>query len=710
MSLLLLFNQGTVPENLGDITATADASATVGGLATAPISTLVDDFSVDTIGTRWTENDQTGTDVTISGGNLTILAKTYYPRIDSTSYYRLTDSSIILDVFSSPTYVSSNSFEISLRLTDPEGANLGLVIGGSPGPWVLLRVNPTGVSSTDFGGVNAPVGMRFFRITESGGTLTTDYSADGVTWIQHYQMATPFPVDAVQVQLAGGHWNATDSDVSVSFGGINVLPQTISGLLTASAQAHAGTTTALIRSGALAATGTATGAVSGSQAYLRNLTATASTTGSIAPAVATTAALPATASATGTVGLVVTRNTAITSAASASAALAPQIGWMGAFAATGAAATTMSVQLTRNAALTSSGSATTTVATQLARLGVWTAAGAAATSLTALVTPTSALSAGTNASAALSPQFGLFGGWVAGGVASIVDNAQITNTGALTSVTSGSAVISGLRTTSSPLAFTSVASVSNTGVVAGNVSIFATSAATTSLAALFSQPGALTASSVAANVLASPFLNQSGGLSTTGAAGVVIAIQFAQPGQITARGSAGPSISGFMPLAAVLITSASASSAVQNQLSSVGMLTATSFATGTVQSMIGLTGLLASSAVAIASYIRRFTGTVTVDASWTIGGIGFTPPVQLAGSSVITWQATVSGRGIAPRLTVDLVFGRLTTRLTEVGAPVTRQMVVAAPQVHTVEIDRLQTRAQEHERSRSRILVARLED
>jgi hypothetical protein len=336
------------------------------------------------------------------------------------------------------------------------------------------------------------------------------------------------------------------------------------------------------------------------------------------------------------------------------------------------------------------------VATQLARLGVWTAAGAAATSLTALVTPTSALSAGTNASAALSPQFGLFGGWVAGGVASIVDNAQITNTGALTSVTSGSAVISGLRTTSSPLAFTSVASVSNTGVVAGNVSIFATSA--------------LTASSVAANVLASPFLNQSGGLSTTGAAGVVIAIQFAQPGQITARGSAGPSISGFMPLAAVLITSASASSAVQNQLSSVGMLTATSFATGTVQSMIGLTGLLASSAVAIASYIRRFTGTVTVDASWTIGGIGFTPPVQLAGSSVITWQATVSGRGIAPRLTVDLVFGRLTTRLTEVGAPVTRQMVVAAPQVHTVEIDRLQTRAQEHERSRSRILVARLED
>lgn len=69
-----------------------------------------------------------------------------------------------------------------------------------------------------------PALHRWWRIREQGGVVRFQTAPDGVAWTTRAEIATPFPVDAVTVQLAAGTWEPVASPGFVEFDRYNLPP------------------------------------------------------------------------------------------------------------------------------------------------------------------------------------------------------------------------------------------------------------------------------------------------------------------------------------------------------------------------------------------------------------------------------------------------------------------------------------------------------
>jgi hypothetical protein len=199
--------------------AVANAAGS-GTSALQSISSLVDDFTTLNTTTRWTASDSSA--FAASGGSLVMSATAAYPTLSSQSRYSLVGSSVYVDLPESgrPQGVDAHSAEFQLQLWAANGDYLTFLVGADPNPYTLTR-KTIGGATTQLSDASVPDATRYFRISESGGTVTWAYSADLVTWTTHVAVAAPIDVSSVRVVLSAGHWDGADPTPTYSVNGIN---------------------------------------------------------------------------------------------------------------------------------------------------------------------------------------------------------------------------------------------------------------------------------------------------------------------------------------------------------------------------------------------------------------------------------------------------------------------------------------------------------
>lgn len=169
------------------------------------VTLLADDFEASTRSLTWNGYQDPGVTVTQTGGRLRITlpagSSTYaYAGYESTRFYQLTGSQIEADI-PHATSVTSSAEVYLAAYTDPDATRLVLIEEQSNQLRFLVRT-PTGdtTSSVPYD----PVAHRHMRLREGGGTLFFETSPDGSTWTARKQVATPFSLDLVRVEIAAG--------------------------------------------------------------------------------------------------------------------------------------------------------------------------------------------------------------------------------------------------------------------------------------------------------------------------------------------------------------------------------------------------------------------------------------------------------------------------------------------------------------------------
>lgn len=65
---------------------------------------------------------------------------------------------------------------------------------------------------------------RWFKISESSGTITYSYSANGFEWTDHTTLAVPFAITSMTLEPTGGNYAAEASTTSAYFDNVNIFP------------------------------------------------------------------------------------------------------------------------------------------------------------------------------------------------------------------------------------------------------------------------------------------------------------------------------------------------------------------------------------------------------------------------------------------------------------------------------------------------------
>jgi lysophospholipase L1-like esterase len=194
-------------------------AAAMAGAAYPKIETLQDPFvGLD----EWIDNGSVG-DATISGGQLRLKPRDYYPSITSLGRYDLTESSIFVQYVSHPG--STGGTTDMLFIVETDGAQYFWSVGNNPVTAACGWNTGSGTSNTFLGSVSYTPGM-YLRVRHAGTTVYFEYSLNGTSWTLAYSM-TAQAVDhtAMRISLMAGDWGGGRTDVYCAFDNLNLVAE-----------------------------------------------------------------------------------------------------------------------------------------------------------------------------------------------------------------------------------------------------------------------------------------------------------------------------------------------------------------------------------------------------------------------------------------------------------------------------------------------------
>jgi hypothetical protein len=199
-----LCHDGTPGGDDGGVPEAPDAAPSTGPCG--QVTLLADDFEVSPRHPQWSGAYQNpGVTMAQTGGRLRITLPSgsssfAYGGYVSSRFYQLTDSQIAADIPHSPSVTSSAEVYLA-ALADLDGTRLVLISEQSNQLHFVVR-DPAGNTSSTL--PYDPVQHRHMRLRESGGTLFFETAPDGSTWTTRKQVATPFSLDLVRIEIASG--------------------------------------------------------------------------------------------------------------------------------------------------------------------------------------------------------------------------------------------------------------------------------------------------------------------------------------------------------------------------------------------------------------------------------------------------------------------------------------------------------------------------
>lgn len=181
------------------------------------VETLTDDFSTTLDPVKW---GAVGTiPPAISNGQLRLqsaAAGTNYAGVQSIGHYTLIDSSFYAKVTPSPTSGSHEHF-----LEFGAGTVVGVAVSGSNLMYGLSSGRTTARAYN-------PVTDAWWKISESGGTVTFWVSPDGINWTSIGTIATPAFASNGQLQSFAGHYSVEAANTDTQVDNLNLLPGQVS--------------------------------------------------------------------------------------------------------------------------------------------------------------------------------------------------------------------------------------------------------------------------------------------------------------------------------------------------------------------------------------------------------------------------------------------------------------------------------------------------
>jgi hypothetical protein len=179
----------------------------------AKIATLTETFATQDT-TKWTG---WGTDVFLSTGRLGLNATAAYPRLSASGVWDLTASSITYELVQPPN-VGAGSTQVFGELTLDANNKIQFLWENNS---VITRVIIAGAASDGTPVTYNATSHRWWRISESGGTVTWATSPDAVTWTTRRTLAAPFTLTSLTVGFYAGYWGTETTPGSALIDNVN---------------------------------------------------------------------------------------------------------------------------------------------------------------------------------------------------------------------------------------------------------------------------------------------------------------------------------------------------------------------------------------------------------------------------------------------------------------------------------------------------------
>jgi hypothetical protein len=151
---------------------------------------------------------------TFAAGAATIEASTTTCYIGTSAAWALTGSSVVIEWASTST--PGMMFQPAVMLASDTAAPVGLYVTGTQA--CFPNAAPNGAIGCSAYTFDPSTSDKYWRVSESGGTLVFASSPDKSMWTTIYQGSDPFPMDAVEIRL-GAFTMATGSG-QVVFAGV----------------------------------------------------------------------------------------------------------------------------------------------------------------------------------------------------------------------------------------------------------------------------------------------------------------------------------------------------------------------------------------------------------------------------------------------------------------------------------------------------------
>jgi predicted RNA-binding protein with TRAM domain len=201
--------------------------------ANPPTSSLSDNFAGSTLDTnKWQEGTNTtlpSPPITVNGQlNISTSTGNGYSFLTSKNVYSLRGSSVTTELLSAgdQTIASAQVFPMEVvtlaGLNTSPGTDQGWQIMINQGSFAAMQRRD--ILLGDWHPYN-PAVDRYFRISESGGTIHFATSPDDVTWNEFYSYANPgVDIDNMVIRLTAGNWNTETRTTTAVYGNVNVSP------------------------------------------------------------------------------------------------------------------------------------------------------------------------------------------------------------------------------------------------------------------------------------------------------------------------------------------------------------------------------------------------------------------------------------------------------------------------------------------------------
>lgn len=223
------YNAGMFDTNAGtnSFSATTSSNTTsvvnAGGsfelLSTDAISTFSDPMTASTQDTtKWQGNFGT---LSWSPSGLTItnpISYTGYGGEMSTRFFDLTGGSFTANMPTAGNQSLTSCETVPFALMVNSTTYLEFYINAG---FLFAQQNVNGTSTANGNIAYVPATMSWFKLSESGGTITWQYGSNGTTWTTLGTVANPFPVTALQVQPSLGTFNAEASSTTAVWNSFN---------------------------------------------------------------------------------------------------------------------------------------------------------------------------------------------------------------------------------------------------------------------------------------------------------------------------------------------------------------------------------------------------------------------------------------------------------------------------------------------------------
>lgn len=176
-------------------------------------------------------------EASLSGDDLVLPATSSYPTAITVSKYDVTDSHFGLELVKPPN-VDNGSVSGNIAVTIDA---LNQVLFGWENDQLRVEMKINDVYSWHGYIAYSAINHKYLRISESAGTLRAQFSGDGKTWGDVYNVATPFNMTNVDLTVISGNWNGAVTPGEAHYGGVNDFGQVIATTTDASIKQADGT-------------------------------------------------------------------------------------------------------------------------------------------------------------------------------------------------------------------------------------------------------------------------------------------------------------------------------------------------------------------------------------------------------------------------------------------------------------------------------------